>query len=107
MHCTTFTLSWSTEDTAPSAKDLNRFVIRKHSTDWHEIGIELGLEVEELNIIEEDCDRSVKRLRKTLETWLNVDDDATWNALEVALTNVNRTKLGLDPVDDVFGKDMN
>ena len=29
--------------------------------------------------------------------------DVTWKALEVALTNVNRQKLSLDPVDDVYG----
>ena len=46
-------------------------------------------------------------LRDTLNKWLELNtDDATWKTLEVALTNVNRAKLGLDPVDDVYGKDV-
>ena len=41
--------------------------------------------------------------QKTLDKWLKLNkDDATWRLLEVALTNVNRAKLGLDPVDDVY-----
>ena len=45
--------------------------------------------------------------RKTLDKWLQLNtDDATWRTLEVALTNVNRTKLRLPPVDDVYGKDV-
>ena len=46
-------------------------------------------------------------LRDTLDKWLKLNtDDATWRTLEVALTNVNRAKLGLDPVNDVHGKDV-
>ena len=30
--------------------------------------------------------------------------DATWKTLEVALTNVNRTNLRLDPVDNIHGQ---
>ena len=107
MHCTTFTFSWSAEDTTPSERDLNRYVINKHSVDWREIGLELGLQGEQLNIIGIDFTQCAKCLQKTLEAWLNIGDGATWKALEVAVTNVNRAKNGLNPVDDVFGKDMN
>ena len=86
-------------------KDLNRYVIRKYAADWHDIGIELGLELSVLDIIENDHhQRSVASFQKTLDKWLQLNtDDATWRTLEVALTNVNRAKLGLDPVD---GKDV-
>ena len=48
--------------------------------------------------------QSVACLRETLDKWLKLNtDDATWRTLEVALTNVNRTNLGLNPVDDVYG----
>ena len=89
-------------------RDLNRYVIRKYATDWHDIGIELGLELGVLDIIESDHhQRSVASFQKTLDKWLMLNtDDATWRALEVALTNVNRAKLGLDPVDDLYGKDV-
>ena len=51
--------------------------------------------------------QSVPCLTETLDKWLKLNtDDVTWRALEVALTNVNRAKLGLDPVGDVYGKDV-
>ena len=76
------------------------------ATQWHDVGIELGLDLNVLDIIEKDHpQQSVKCFQKTLDKWLNTDD-ATWKTLEVALTNVNRTKLGLNPVDDVYGKDV-
>ena len=89
-------------------KDLNRYVTRKYAIDWHDIGIELGLERDELDIIENDHPlNSVTSFQKMLDSWLKLNsDDATWRTLEVALTNVNRVKLGLHPVDDVYGKDV-
>ena len=47
-------------------------------------------------------------LKEMLERWLETDPNPTWKALEVALTNVNRAKLGLSPVDDLYehGKDV-
>ena len=87
-------------------RDLNRYVTRKYASDWEDIGIELGLDLDVLKIIARDNPlQSVACLRETLDKWLKLNtDDATWKTLEVALTNVNRTKLGLDPVDDVYGK---
>ena len=89
-------------------KDLNRYVTRKHATDWYDIGIELGLELDILDIIENDHpQKGVTCFQKTLDKWLKLNtDDATWRTLEVALTNVNRAKLGLGPVDDVYGKKL-
>ena len=90
-------------------KDLNRYVTRKYATDWYDIGIELGLELDVLDIIKKDNPQdSVTCFQKSLDKWLKLNNDsATWRTLEVALTNVvNRTKLGLDPVDDVYGKDV-
>ena len=45
---------------------------------------------------------SIKCFRKTLNHWLDKNNDATWKSIEVALTNVNRLKLKLNPVDDVY-----
>ena len=87
-------------------KDLNRYVTRKYATNWHDIGIELGLELDVLDIIEKDHPlRGVTCFQQTLDKWLKLNtDDATWRILEVALTNVNRANLGLDPIDNVYGK---
>ena len=89
-------------------RDLNRYVTRKHATDWYDIGIELGLELDVLNIIKKDNPLECEAcFQNTLDKWLKLNtDNATWKTLEVALTNVNRAKLGLDPVDDMYGKDI-
>ena len=89
-------------------KDLNRYVIRKYATEWHDIGIELGLDLDVLDIIEKDNpQQSVICFQKTLDKWLKLNaDNATWKSLEVALTNVNRANLSLDPLDDVYGKNF-
>ena len=88
-------------------KDLNRYVVRKYVTDWLDVGIELGLKLDSLHIIKTNHYLDIQTcLREVLNKWLKLNgDDATWRALEVALTNVNRAKLGLDPVaiDDVHG----
>ena len=106
--CVSFTFLLFIESNKPSMKDLNRYVTRKYAPDWHDIGIELGLELEVLEFIKRDHPQdSVTCFQKTLDKWLQLNtDDATWRTLEVALTNVNRAKHGLDPVDDVYGKDM-
>ena len=89
-------------------RDLNRYVIWKYATDWEDIGIELGLKLDVLKIIANDNPlKSVACLRNTLDKWLELNtDDATWKTLEIAIANVNRSKLGLNPVNDVYGKDV-
>ena len=89
-------------------KDLNRYVTSKYANNWHDIGIELGLEFDILDIIEKDHhQQSVTCFQKTLDKWLKLHpDSATWKTLEVALTNINRIKLGLEPVDEIYGNDV-
>ena len=80
-------------------KDLNRYVTRKYADDWYDIGLEVGLEFCSLKNIEKDnSQNSVVCLRETLDEWLKTGD-VTWKTLEIGLTNVNRVKLGLDPVN--------
>ena len=88
-------------------KDINRYVTRKHAVDWKDIGIELDLKLSTLNIIESDhplkCESCFQAM---IDKWIeSTSENATWRALEVALTNVNRQKLDLDPVDDVYGRE--
>ena len=88
-------------------KDLNRYVMRQYANKWLDIAIELELDPNELDIIaiNHPLD-SRKCFLITLDKWLRLNPDATWRTLEIALTNVNRAKLGLDGVDDVYGKDV-
>ena len=80
------------------------YVTREHANDWKEIGLELKLGSYMLDVIEVNYPYdNKKRFFAMIQRWLVTDCDPTWKALEVALTNVNRKKSGLDPVDDVYG----
>ncbi|XP_065900168.1 uncharacterized protein [Dysidea avara] len=96
------------KDDTPTMRDLNRYVTkRKYATDWKDIGIELGLELDVLDVIEKDNpQQSVSCLQKTLDKWLKLTPNATWRTLEITLTNVRRLQLCLDPVDDVYGESI-
>ena len=85
-------------------RDINRYT-KKYAADWKDIGIELGLKLSTLNIIEKDHpSQSVTCFQAMIDNWIeSTTDSVTWKALEVALTNVNRQKLELDPVDDIYG----
>ena len=103
--------TFPTESERPTIKDLNRYIVKKFSSDWKDIGIELGLELYVIKATEKDNPLdSAACLRETLDKWLKLNpNDATWKTLEVAVTNVNRANLGLDPVvaiNDVNGKDV-
>ena len=85
-------------------KDINRYVTSKYAANWKDIGLELGLECSRLELIEKDhplqCEESFKAM---IDSWQQLlGNKATWKALEGALTNVNRSKLGNDPVVDVY-----
>ena len=89
-------------------RDLNIYIAWKFANNWEDIGLELGFNLNSLNIIARDNNQqSVDCLRRTLDKWLELKTvDATWKTLEVAITNVSRAKLGLNPVSDVYGKDI-
>ena len=93
------------EQSTPTMKDLNRYVIKKYAPDWEDIGLELGLQYNTLKMFStnnpKDCGPC---FRNTLNEWLNLNPNATWGMLEVAITNVRRTSNGLDPVTDVYGE---
>ena len=94
-----------TENGCPNMRDLNRYVTKRFARNWKDIGIELGIKAHILDNVEinhplncEDC------FKDTLEKWLKSDTNAMWRTLEVALTNVRRQELGLDPVKGVHGE---
>jgi len=92
------------EDVTPTMKDINRYV-KKYAANWRDIGLELGLEDNALEIIKKDNpQQSVTCLQGTWRAWLKEFPDATWKKLEVALTNVKRQELGngLCPVDSIY-----
>ena len=89
------------ENDVPTMRDINRYVTRKHATDWQSFSLPVHLHFPtfaqnyaKLNFHNMIWKQIIQRPTLT---------DVTWKALEVALTNVNRQKLGLDPVDDIYG----
>ena len=91
------------EEATPTMRNLNRYVTNNHANDWKRIGIELELKYETLNIISKDHQHDcVTCFEKTLEKWLASTPHPTWRTLEVAITNVNRSSLRLEPVDDIY-----
>ena len=76
-------------------KNLNRYITMIYTIDWYDIGLELDLELDVLEIIKKDNpQQSVTCFRKTLDKQLKLNgDNATWKALEVAITNVHRATI--------------
>ena len=71
-----------------------------HCEHWNAIGLHLDLNQPVLNIIARDHPMNEReRFRVTLDRWLVMDTDASWSTLELAITNANREKLSLDPLD--------
>ena len=86
-------------------QDLNRYVIKKYAAEWEDIGLELGLQLNTLEIFSKNHQKEcVLCFRSTLNEWLNLKPNATWRMLEVAITNVRRASNGLDPVTDLYGE---
>ena len=66
---------------------------------WQPIGLNLKLTQVLLNVIAADNPLNQQAcFRNTLHRWLNMDTNATWTTLELAITNANREKLGLTPL---------
>ena len=69
--------------------------------DWVDIGLLLGLnsallyQIEHENHSQRDCFRIV------LEKWLQLKANATWNELELAITNARRQVLGYEPLSNL------
>ena len=85
-------------------RNIMRYVTWKHGDDWKEIGLELNFNHRVLTDIEDDnpFDNRV-RFYDMIKKWISIDRNSTWSALELALTNVNRQKLGLCHVGEVYG----
>ena len=85
-------------------KVINKYVTWRYADDWRDIGLQLHLDDRKLCKIDIKHQCNEAKFCCMITYWIKKEcGDATWKALEVALTNVNRQKLGLDPVYDVYG----
>ena len=95
-----------TEEERPSMKDLYGYVVYKYASDWSDIAMELGLSEASIKNIEKDHQKCGDCLKETLRKWLDSTPCATWKTLEVAITNMKRTQMSLDPITDVYGENI-
>ena len=79
--------------------ELNQFVT-EYCGLWRSAGYKLGLKDAVLNVIKSDHSGQRERLTVTLQKWLEQDPTATWNALELAITNARREELDLAPLKE-------
>ena len=75
--------------------ELNRF-LTEYCKLWRPIGYKLGLEDAVLDMIQGDCMTLRERFAAVLQKWLEQDAGATWNTLELAITNARREELTLE-----------
>ena len=75
-----------TVNTTPSLKDLHRLVTPQYAIHWREIGIQLDLAWETLEIIENDNHYKAKACCNAMfNKWLQVDTTASWRQLFTAI----------------------
>ena len=94
------------ETMKPTMKDLNRYVINPYATHWRDIGFELDLDCNKIDVIEANFSECEKRLYEVLKAWLQLNENTSWKALEVAIINAKRLKSGGNPIVCMDGKDV-
>ena len=71
-------------------------ILTEYSRLWRQIGLKLGLNSTVLENFKRDGTDQRDRFEKTLNAWQRLaGSNATWGALELAITNANREDLGL------------
>ena len=66
----------------------------KTVTEWHELGMYLGVHLYELDRIEEECSTNIKRrLQQTLSLWLQRKPNASWLDVVNALRKMGQNRV--------------
>ena len=65
----------------------------KTVTDWHQLGIKLGLEMHELEKIERDYRGIHRQMLQTLKLWLQNTPDASWLNVVSALEEMGENRV--------------
>lgn len=87
----------------PDMRILNRFITNM-APEYYDIGLELGVEYEQLEIIRSDpnlCNPQDK-CRKMLDLWLKNDTSATWSKLCNALEELKQSQLAKNIRDRIL-----
>ena len=89
----------STPPMKPQLKDL----VLVQTTKWYNLGLQLGIEVTELDVIEENNPKDIDACkRKMFKTWLKITPNPSYQQLVEALQTVGE----ITEVDCLSGKTM-
>ena len=85
-------------DSKITLKGAYKFVVPAYAVEWKDIGINLGIQCAELNIIERDNNYQTKACcREMLNKWLQIDLDASWAKLHKTLKKTTTPSKSLHP----------
>ena len=62
-------------------------------TEWHELGMYLGVRLYELDRIEKECSTNTRRLQRTLRLWLQRAQNASWVDVVSALQRMRQNRV--------------
>ena len=78
----------------PNLDNLCEELVMSVAPHWYDLGVQLHLHRDKLNIIQCDNGQNCKVcLRKLLEKWLDNSKDITWNAVADALDLISKKNL--------------
>ena len=87
-------MTFVTVDGRPDMRDLG-LVLTEHNDIWKDIGLKLKLREAVLNTVAANNRLDQREcFREVLQKWLRMDTLATWEKLELAITNAKREKEG-------------
>ena len=72
-------------------KDINDYVVTRYAPRWKQLGNQLNIDQDSINVIQHDCGNNcIECCTKMLEAWLeqNTYDGATWEILMYAIDNL-------------------
>ena len=70
----------------PTVREFDRHVRDEVATRWHDLGVQLGISTNQLDIINKDTPLDAKMCcTKMFKHWLEIDTTANWNKLMEAL----------------------
>ena len=78
----------------PTEQEFNNYIRDKVAKDWYDLGVQLGITFEKLNIIKINDSGNVQMCCTMMfQYWLQVDAKANWNKLIKALEDIKYNAL--------------
>jgi len=79
---------------SPDLAEFNRSIRPKVASKWHDLGVQLKLDVDKLNTIKANCLGNVEQCcTEMYQFWLQSDPKASWEKLAKALQSIGLTTL--------------